>query len=88
MIDFYLSIFSYSFSGLFGTAGVKDVPPPPPSRRTATTSLSSTVIKQSPTNDQIAPINSKQENVTDETLPSDRSTFERFYFILQYPLYK
>ncbi|CAF1285799.1 unnamed protein product [Adineta steineri] len=60
------------FSGLFGT-GVKDVPP----KRIATTNLSSsTMIKHSPTNDQIAPINNKQETVTDETLPLDRSISE------------
>ncbi len=72
----------YSFSGLFGS-GVKDVPPPPPPpfKRIATTNLSTPTIKQSPTNDQIAPINTKQENLPDETLPLDRST-ERFYSIL------
>jgi len=62
---------SYSFSGLFGT-GVKDVPP----KRIATTTLSSSsTVKRSSTNDQIAPIINTQEN------PADGSISERFDFI-------
>ncbi len=71
----------YRFSGLFGGSSVKDAPLPPP-RRSATTSFQHTTVKKSPTNEQIAPITSKQENPTDETLPLDRSAADRFHFIL------
>ncbi len=80
-MDFYLLTFSCRFSGLFGS-GVKDAPlppPPPPPRRSATTSFTPTGVKKSPTNDQIAPINSKKENPAE---PLDQSDANRFDFIL------
>jgi hypothetical protein len=67
------SIESYSFSGLFGT-GVKDIPP----KRIATTNLSSSsTVKRSSTNDQIASIINTQENTADGSI-SERFGFIRF----------
>ena len=70
-IDF--SFLSSSFSGLFGS-NIKDASP---KRSTATTTLSSsstaTSVKHSPTNDQIAPT-----TTADENLSLERAIHERY----------
>ena len=54
-----------------------------PPKRTVTTNLSTlNTVKRSSTNDQITSIVNRQENTTNENLPSDRPVLERFELTL------